>query len=78
MYWRARGNNILPYLDDFLFFIMGYDAGCLLVKIVEEDMRRVGLTINLDKSDGAPKHERLHLGFDVNLAAGLFKLPIAR
>ena len=37
MFWRSRGINILPYLDDFLFLIMGYDAGCLLAKIVEED-----------------------------------------
>jgi len=78
MYWRARGINILPYLEDFLFLKMGYDDGCLLAKIVEEDMRRAGLTINWDNSDGNPKHERLHLGFDVDLLAGLFKVPIAR
>ena len=75
IYWRARGNNILPYLDDFLFLIMGYDARCLLDKIVEKDMRRAGLPINRDKSDGTPKHERSHLGFHVDLAAGLFKRP---
>jgi len=78
MYWRARGINILPYLDDFLFLNMGYDVGCLLAKIVEEGMRHAGLTINRDKSDGTLKYKRLHLGFDVNLAAGLFKVPITR
>ena len=31
MYWRSRGVNILPYLDDFIFLIMGYDAGSLLL-----------------------------------------------
>jgi hypothetical protein len=78
MFWRARGINILPYLDDFLFLIMGYDAGYLLAKIVEEDMRRAGRAINQSKSDGTPKHDRVHLGFDVDLASGLFKVPIAR
>jgi hypothetical protein len=78
MFWRSRGINILPYLDDFLFLIMGYDAGCLLAKIVEEDMRLAGLAINQDKSDGAPKHDRVHLGFYVDLAAGLFKVPLTR
>jgi hypothetical protein len=64
--------NILPSLDDILFLIMGYDVGSLLIKIVEEDMHRAGLTINWDKSDVTPKHKRLHLWFAVELAAGLF------
>jgi hypothetical protein len=57
---------------------MRYDDGCLLAKIVEEDMRRADLTIKWDTSDGDPMHERLHLGFDVDLAAGLFKVPITK
>ena len=77
VYWTAKGIYILPYLDYFLFLVMGYDARCLLAKIIEENIRRAGLTINRDKSDGVPTHDRLHLGFDVNLAAGLFKVPIA-
>jgi hypothetical protein len=78
MYWRARGISILPYLHDFLFLVMGYDVGCLLATIYEDDMRRASLTINQAKSDGTPKHERSHLGFDVDLVAGLFKVPITR
>ena len=78
MYWRARGINILPYLDDFLFLIMGCDVECLLANIVEEDMRRSGLATNQDKRDGTPKHDRVHLGFDMDMAAGLFKVPITR
>jgi hypothetical protein len=76
MFWRAKGINILPYLDDFLIFIMGYDAGCLLTKIVEEDMSCAGLAINQSKSDGTPKYDQVHLGFDVDLAAGLLKVPL--
>jgi len=52
VYWRAKGIYILPYFGDFLFLVMRYDARCLLAKIVEEDMRRAGLAINWDKSDG--------------------------
>ena len=78
MFWRLRGINILPYLDDFLFLIMGYEAGCHLAKVVEEDLRLAGLAINQDKSDGTPNHDRVHLGFDVDLAAGLFKVPLTR
>ena len=78
MYWRAKGIYFLPCLDDFLFLIMGYDVGCLMAKIIEEDIHRAGFTINWGKSVGAPKHERLHLRFDVDLATGLFKVPITR
>ncbi len=57
---------------------MGYYAGCLLAKIIKEDMRRAGITINWDKIDDISKHERRHLGIDVDLANGLFKIHIAR
>ena len=76
--WRSKGVNILPYLDDFLFLIIGRDAGCLLAKIIEEAMRRAGLTNNWDKYYDTPKHERRHLGFNVDLANGLFKVLIER
>ncbi len=69
VYWRAKGIYILPYLDVFIFLIMRFDVGWPLAKIVEEDMCRAGFTINWNKSDGAPKHERLHLRFDVDMAA---------
>jgi hypothetical protein len=70
MYWRSKGISILPYLDDFVFLIMGYDDVRLLAKIVKEDMHRTGLAMNWDKSDDTPKHERRHLEFDVDLANG--------
>jgi len=41
-------------------------------------VRLSGLTINCDKSDGTPLHERLHLCFDVDLSFGLFKVSITR
>jgi hypothetical protein len=78
MYWRAKGINILPYLDDLLFLITGCEACRALARIVAEDMRLAGLSINWEKSDEIPSQERVHLGFVVNLAEGLFKVPIRR
>jgi hypothetical protein len=78
MYWRGKGINIFPYLDDLLFLIYGYEAGIKLARIVEEDMRLAGLSINWDKSDNIPLQERVHFGFLVNLAEDLFKVPITR
>jgi hypothetical protein len=76
MYWKGKGINILPYLDDLLFLIYGYEAGINLARIIEEDMRLAGLSINWDKSDNIPLQERVHLGFLVNLAEGLFIVSI--
>jgi hypothetical protein len=78
MYWRARCIIILPYLDDLLFMITGCEACRTLARIVEEEMRLSGLTIHWEKSDGTLIQERIHLGFVVNLAEGLFKVPIRR
>ena len=47
MYWRAKEINIiLPYLYDLMFLITGYNACNLIARIIEEDMRLAGLTIN--------------------------------
>ncbi len=78
MYWRAKYINILSYLDDLLSLLLGLDACRLMARMVEEDMRLADLTVNWENSDGNPLHERLHLGFVVNLAEGLFKAPIKR
>ena len=50
-----------------------------LGQIIKEDMRRASsCTINWDKSDDTHRHEQIHLGFNVDLANGLFKIPIAK
>ena len=78
MYRRAKGINLLPYLEDLFFLITGYNACILLTRIVEEDMHLAGLTMNWDKSDNTPLNERLLLGFVVNLTERLFKVTLAR
>jgi hypothetical protein len=78
MFWRAKGVNILPYLDDFFFLKKGF-APCRLVAImVEHDMALAGLKINWDKSSGVPSLTHFHLGFDVDLELGMFSVPLSR
>jgi hypothetical protein len=60
IYWRAEGINILPYLDDLVFLITGYNTCNLLDRTFEDDMRLAGLHINWDKSDNERVHERVH------------------
>jgi hypothetical protein len=65
-------------LNNLLFIINGCEACRHLALIVEEDMRLASLTINWEKSDGIPLQERIHLGFIVNLAEGVFEVIIYR
>ena len=62
----------------FFSLITGYNACNLLARLVEEDMRLVNLTPSWDKSENGPLHERLHLGFVVDIAEELFKIPTTR
>ncbi len=78
MYWKAKGINILPYSDDLLFLVVDCDACRRLSRIVDENVSLAGLASNWEKSDGDPLQERLHLGFVVDLANRLFKIPIQR
>ena len=78
MYWRSKRIKILPYLGDRMLLVTGYNDCSLLARIVEEDIRLAGLSINRGKRVNEPLHERLHLGFIVDLAQGLFKVPPTR
>ena len=75
MYWRRDGIRNLPYLDDLFFPKKGFRA-CRLVGIrIEGDCFKAGLQINFPKSGTIPLFERKHLGFDVDLGAGYFRVP---
>ena len=78
MFWRRCGIRVLPYLNDLFFPKKGFVA-CRLVGIrIEGDFFKVDLQINFPKSGLIPKEERKHLGFDVDLVAGYFRLPTNR
>ena len=78
MLWRRFGIRVLPYLDDFFFPKRGFRA-CRRVGVrIEGDCFNVGLEINFSKSGLIPMEERKHLGIDVNLGAGYFKVPTDR
>ena len=74
MYWRRCGIRNLPYLDD-LFFPKKGSRACRLVGIrIEGDCFKAGLLINFEKSGLIPLLARKHLGFEVDLGAGYFRV----
>jgi hypothetical protein len=78
MYWRRCGIRILPYLDDPFFPKKGFRA-CRLVGIrFEGDCFKACLLRNFEKSGLIPLLERKHLGFEVDLGVGYFRVPTDR
>jgi hypothetical protein len=72
--WRC-GIRVLPYIDD-LFFPKRGVRECRLMGIrIKGDYFKAGLQINFPKSGPIPIEERKHLGFDVDLGAGYFRVP---
>ncbi len=66
------------YLDDLFFPKRGMRA-CRLVGIrIEGVCLKAGLQINFPKSGLIPIEERKHLGMDVDLGAGYFRVPTDR
>jgi hypothetical protein len=49
-----------------------------MAREVEGDMCNAGLQINVPKCGTIPHHKRRQLGFDVDLAEGLFTVPLER
>ena len=69
---------MLPYLDDFLFMAKGFWQCVRLARKVEADLVRAGLRINVPKCHNIPAQLRRQLGFDVDFAAGKFRVPVDR
>ena len=66
------------YLDDLFFSKRGVRA-CRLVGIrIEGVCLKACLQINFPKSGLIPMEERKHLGMDVDLGAGYFRVPTDR
>ncbi len=75
MFWRRDSIKVLPYLDDFLFMKHGFWQCARLARRVEGDFIRAGLKINVPKCNTIPAQQRRQLGFDVDFADGVFRVP---
>ena len=75
MHWRRRGIRVLPYLDDFSFMDRGFWQCVRLARRVEKDLFLAGLKINVPKCHMIPAKQRRQLGFDVDFAASVLRVP---
>lgn len=73
---RSQGLRLLPYLDDFLFAIA--ERLHQTAAYIRSMFAAAGLQVNEEKSSFDPSQICTHLGFEVDTAAGLFRVPQGR
>ena len=66
---------MLPYLDDFMFMERGFWQCVRLARRAERDPFQADFKINVPKSHTISAQQRRQLGFDVEFAAGEFRVP---
>ena len=91
-YWRGRGLRTVVYLDDGIAAVVYLDDGIAAVKgkdkaiheskVVQSDLARAGLIVNIEKSQWVPTKSQwvptktvVWLGFQIDLQEGRLMVP---
>ena len=74
-YWRGQGLRIIVYLDDGIAAVAGEEAACTASSMVQEDLHRAGLVVNVSKCKWVPNQKCAWLGFDIDLNLGQISAP---
>ena len=72
---NLRGMRILPYVDDFLALARTRREALACREQVQRVVEFLGLTHHPGKGEWEPTQRLEHLGLDVDLEAGLFRVP---
>ncbi|KAK3278966.1 hypothetical protein CYMTET_13125 [Cymbomonas tetramitiformis] len=75
---RRRGARVLPYMDDFLILASTKEEAFVQRERVQRVLARLGLTRNEKKGQWEPGQLIEHLGLEVDLRDGLFRVTEAR
>ena len=78
--WRRSGFRVLPYLDDFPNAARSWEAARDQARQMTSDLEDVGFLVQAKKCIGVddPLSTIRALGFDIDLAAQLFRCPIEK
>lgn len=63
------------YLDDGIAAVADEEAACKASSMVQEDLRRAGLVVNVHKCKWQPAQKCAWLGFDIDLNLSLISVP---
>ncbi|KAK3252622.1 hypothetical protein CYMTET_38083 [Cymbomonas tetramitiformis] len=75
---KSRGARVLPYMDDFLILASTKEEAFVQRERVRRALARLGLTRNEKKGQWEPGQLIEHLGLEVDLREGLFRVTEAR
>ena len=75
--WRRSGFRVLPYLDDFPNAARTWEAALAQARRMMDDLGEVGFLVQAKKCVGVenPSSTIRALGFDIDLAAQVFRCP---
>ena len=74
-YWRSQGLRVIIYLDDGVVAVKGKETADAASKKVRNDLKKVGLVENHEKSNWMPTQCLRWLGFVIDLEGGKVKVP---
>ena len=73
--WRSEGKRVALFLDDGLGFNELYNFTAVESYSVRSDLLKAGFILADHKCFWEPSHHCIWLGIEIDLAAGLFKIP---
>jgi len=76
--WRESGILVVTYLDDGIVTASSFEECHRASVIVRTELFNAGWVVNQSKSDWNPSHERIFLGFHVDLRDFKLKVPIEK
>ena len=74
-YWRQQGLRVVIYLDDGIVAVEGEQEALAASRMVQSDLARSGLVVNIVKSRLEPTQQCTWLGFNIDLAKGYISVP---
>jgi len=74
-YWRGCSLKAIVYLDDGIVAVQGFERALHEGLLVKEDLEKVGLVVNLEKTQWTPSNRIEWLGLIVDLSKGEFSVP---
>ena len=74
-YWRGRGLKAIVYLDDGVVAVSGWERALHESKLVQDNLKKAGFIVNIEKSEWQPSTIIEWLGFTIDLSKGEFSIP---
>ena len=77
-YFWFLGFRVIIFIDDLILIASSYDEYLQQLEVLKQTLCELGFTVNVEKSQLAPVHEILYLGFIINSITVRLQLPAVK